>query len=197
MILLDFVTLALAKKYARQKIAELGNVLRFKGTKATYAEIEAIEDPQVGDVWHCIADGGEYAYTTSGTWTDLGNDLSGYLAKADLAKNVTGTSEETAPTQKAVHDAFAALVLGTVVLKATSSIGIASISTDIVLTGVDAANIISVRAYTVDGYGVQEDVIVKRSYNPTTKTLTCSSNGHASPVAIEVYYAEATPQSPA
>ena len=189
---MDFVTLALAKKYARQKIAELGNVLRFKGTKATYAEIEAIEDPQVGDVWHCIEDGGEYAYTTSGTWTDLGNDLSGYLAKADLANNVTGTSEETAPTQKAVHDAFAALVLGTVVLKATSSIGIASVSTGIVLTGVDAANIISVRAYVIEN-GVQEEVIVKRSYDPTTKTLTCSSNGHTSAVAIEVYYAEATP----
>ena len=43
-------------------IAEVTSIFRFKGSKKTYAEIEAVVNPAEGDVYHCEADEGEYVY---------------------------------------------------------------------------------------------------------------------------------------
>lgn len=173
-------------------IAALGSVLTFKGAKATLADIEAIVDPEIGDVWHCTADGGEYAYTASNTWEGLGKDidLSGYLLKSEIAQNITGESTTVPPSQKAVHDAIEGLDLGTVVHKATGSIGIASTSTTITCSGVTTAEIISVKAYVTEN-GARSEVGIDTSFNTSTNVLTCSATGHSSAVTIEVYYKEA------
>jgi len=94
-------------------IDALGNVLTFKGVKSTYAEIQAITDAKVGDVWLCSADNSEYVCISSDgfghiIWEKFGViiDLSGYLQIADLVDDIANNASETekAPSVKGVVD---------------------------------------------------------------------------------------------
>ena len=170
----------------------IGTVFTIKGTKATYAEIEAVVDPAEGDVWCCSADSSEYFYTSSNTWEKFGvtTDLSGYLQKSELADNVTGESTTTAPTQKAVHDAIAAIAGGDEIHVATGTIQTSGSFATITLSGVTTPEIISVRTFVTES-GSKVDVMCDISYNATTKVVTITATGHTSDVACEVFYKEA------
>lgn len=62
------------------------SVFRYKGTKATVAEVEALTKKAVGDMWFVTADSSEYAW--NGTkWEKLGPiiDLTPYLLNISIA----------------------------------------------------------------------------------------------------------------
>ena len=75
--------------------AKLTAIFTFKGSKATLEEINAIESPSVGDVWHNAADGGEYVYDGD-SWELLGIsvDLGPYAKTADVTANINAAKEE-------------------------------------------------------------------------------------------------------
>lgn len=68
--------------------SQLGTVFSFKGSKATYADLLLVEDPQVGDVWFVDADSANYVWiedeaNPTGFWDEFGQpiDLSAYEEK--------------------------------------------------------------------------------------------------------------------
>lgn len=75
---------------AYAKSADLVSALEWQGTKDTLAEVEAIENPKKGDVWHVKANKGEYAYDGT-TWQELGSivDLSDYYTKGEIDTQVS------------------------------------------------------------------------------------------------------------
>lgn len=70
---------------AIQRLDNLGSVMTYKGSVATYADLPAL-DNQVGDTYNVIDTGQNYAWTGT-TWDLLGSvvDLSPYLTIADAA----------------------------------------------------------------------------------------------------------------
>ena len=73
--------------YTKTEVDSLiSSVFTYKGTKATYSEVEALTGMKTGDVWFVTADGSEYAYNGS-SWEKLGPtiDLSGYLTSVSVA----------------------------------------------------------------------------------------------------------------
>lgn len=99
--------IAEAKGYTDTEVADLkselettinekvASVFRFKGTKATYEELEAVADAVVGDVWHVEADSKEYVYTDEG-WELLGFtiDLSAYATTDAVTAAINAKAEE-------------------------------------------------------------------------------------------------------
>lgn len=93
---------------------ELGKVLNYKGAKNSLAEIEAITDGNIGDVYVDKSSGIEYIW--DGTqWDALGNtvDLSGYVTKVEIGtlkndvetlKTDTGTLKTDTSNLKKVQD---------------------------------------------------------------------------------------------
>ena len=86
-------------KVLNDKIADLASkitsIFRFKGSKATLTEIQAIESPETGDVYHNIEDGGEYVYDGT-TWELLGLsvDLSDYAKTTDVNASIGSAKAE-------------------------------------------------------------------------------------------------------
>ena len=86
-------------KVLNDKIADLASkitsIFRFKGSKATLAEIQAIESPETGDVYHNIESGGEYVYDGT-TWELLGLsvDLSDYAKTTDVNASIGSAKAE-------------------------------------------------------------------------------------------------------
>lgn len=86
-------------KVLNDKIADLASkitsIFRFKGSKATLAEIQAIESPETGDVYHNIETGGEYVYDGT-TWELLGLsvDLSDYAKTTDVNASIESAKAE-------------------------------------------------------------------------------------------------------
>lgn len=91
--------LSSAKTYTNNEIskvtAKLATILDFKGVKETEAEIKAITDPKIGDVWLCKTDSSEWVYvedsskTPSKYWEKVGFNINlGTLAGKDNV-NVT------------------------------------------------------------------------------------------------------------
>lgn len=86
-------------KVLNDKIADLASkitsIFRFKGSKATLAEIQAVESPETGDVYHNIENGGEYVYDGT-TWELLGLsvDLSDYAKTADVNTSIGSAKTE-------------------------------------------------------------------------------------------------------
>ena len=77
------------------KLATVAGGLVFRGTKATYADLEAVEDPAVGDMYSVTALGGEN-YAWNGTaWDSLGTSDANVVHKTgteiiDGKKTFTG-----------------------------------------------------------------------------------------------------------
>lgn len=86
-------------KVLNDKIADLASkitsIFRFKGSKATLAEIQAIESPETGDVYHNIENGGEYVYDGT-AWELLGLsvDLSDYAKTTDVNASIGSAKTE-------------------------------------------------------------------------------------------------------
>jgi hypothetical protein len=86
--------------------AKVAGVLSYKGTVATVEELDAIEAPAVGDVYHVTADKGEYAF--NGTkWESLGSevDLSVYAKTADVTTAIDAAKTEVAASVTAEEEA--------------------------------------------------------------------------------------------
>lgn len=86
-------------KVLNDKIADLASkitsIFRFKGSKATLVEIQAIESPETGDVYHNIENGAEYVYDGT-TWELLGLsvDLSDYAKTTDVNASIGSAKTE-------------------------------------------------------------------------------------------------------
>ena len=86
-------------KVLNDKITDLASkitsIFRFKGSKATLAEIQAVESPETGDVYHNIENGGEYVYDGT-TWELLGLsvDLSDYAKTTDVNASIGSAKAE-------------------------------------------------------------------------------------------------------
>lgn len=82
------------KTYVDNQISGLGQVLNYKGTKTSEAQIKAITSAKVGDVWINTADNSEWvckeaiSAAKASAWEQLGPaiDLSGYAKTEDLGK---------------------------------------------------------------------------------------------------------------
>lgn len=76
-------------QYLLDLIASMGNIMRYKGSVATYADLPT-EDNQIGDVWNIIDTGNNYAWDGE-AWDEIGSsiDLSGYPEKAQ-DETITG-----------------------------------------------------------------------------------------------------------
>lgn len=74
--------------------AKVAGVLHYKGVVATKDELNAIEAPAVGDVYHVTADKGEYAFDGS-AWEALGSeiDLSTYALKEEVANQISAAKD--------------------------------------------------------------------------------------------------------
>lgn len=79
---------------------KIASVLRYKGAKATVAEVKALTGMVAGDVWHVTADGSEWAYDGS-TWQELGTatDLSSYATKS----YVDSQDAKLVPTSRTIN----------------------------------------------------------------------------------------------
>ena len=76
-----------ATTYTKTEVDSLvQSVFRYKGTKATVAEVEALTQKAVGDMWFVTADGSEYAWNGT-VWEKLGPiiDLTPYLLNISIA----------------------------------------------------------------------------------------------------------------
>lgn len=78
---------------------KIAAVFTFKGSKETLAEIEAVENPNVGDVWHNKENSGEYVYDGT-TWEFLGInvDLSSYAKSEDVTSEINTAKSELSTT---------------------------------------------------------------------------------------------------
>ena len=78
---------AATKEDLEELEAEVKKLFKFKGSVATYAELEAIENPKVGDVYNVEEDGQDYAWDGE-KWDSLGAliDLSAYWSKEELTE---------------------------------------------------------------------------------------------------------------
>lgn len=75
--------------FVHSEIAGLGNILNYRGDKATVADLPSSGNKN-GDVWHVTADGNEYAWNGS-AWESLGGtiDLSGYVLESETSLATT------------------------------------------------------------------------------------------------------------
>ena len=92
--------------------SDLASVLRYKGTKASVADVINISNPSTGDVWHVTADSSEYAYDGN-IWQELGTaiDLSGYALKSEIptvSYPVTSVNNKTGAVSLTYSDVSAA-----------------------------------------------------------------------------------------
>ena len=103
------------------KTSDITAVLKFKGVKGTFAELEAVVNPSVGDVW-IVTEGSEYAeyvcVDTNGDtdggykWEKLGVgvDLTGYYTKEQTESAIsTAVGNATTAITSAYQSADAAL----------------------------------------------------------------------------------------
>ena len=85
--------------------AKIASVLRYQGVVDTKADLDTIQSPIVGDVWHVTEDAGEYAWNGT-AWEPLGSsvDLTAYattvsvndmiaVAKNELATEIEAESQ--------------------------------------------------------------------------------------------------------
>ena len=85
---------------------ELGTVMRYKGSVATYADLPA-DNNKVGDVYNVIDTGSNYAWDGEG-WDEIGStvDLSN-LVTLDTAQDITG--QKTSKVMQLYEDGIAVL----------------------------------------------------------------------------------------
>jgi hypothetical protein len=90
---MDIVTLALARKYADNKIKDLGTIQRLAGRVDTLEDLEKIENPQAGDVYvvgTAEKDNTEYMFIGD-EWEALGPMMNtdNLLTRAEYVEDIT------------------------------------------------------------------------------------------------------------
>lgn len=102
---------ATTKHYVDDKIASLGTLLEYKGTKATITDLPQTGN-KIGDVWYVESEQSAFAWVKDATapaghWEEFGPpiNLEPYMKKADLLQT-TGNATDNAMSQKAVTDAI-------------------------------------------------------------------------------------------
>lgn len=120
-------------KVLDDKITALSNkltaIFKFKGSKANLDEIQAVESPETGDVYHNSDNGGEYVY--DGTqWELLGLsiDLEPYAKTADVTTAIEGAKTELTGT----IDSVKADLQGKIDTKVTAEEGKSLIDTTLI-----------------------------------------------------------------
>ena len=89
-----------AKTELQQQIdAKVASVFKFKGSKDSYKDVEALKGMVTGDVWHTSDDGKEYVYTGT-KWELLGFtiDLSAYATSEAVTTAINKKAEEIMKT---------------------------------------------------------------------------------------------------
>ena len=89
-----------AKTELQQQIdTKVASVFKFKGSKDSYSEVEALKDMVTGDVWHTSDDGKEYVYTGT-EWELLGFtiNLSAYATSEAVTAAINKKAEEIMKT---------------------------------------------------------------------------------------------------
>lgn len=89
-----------AKTELQQQInAKVASVFKFKGSKDSYSEVEALKGMVTGDVWHTSDDGKEYVYTGT-EWELLGFtiNLSAYATSEAVTAAINKKAEEIMKT---------------------------------------------------------------------------------------------------
>ena len=89
---------------------QLGTVFTFKGSKATYADLLLVQDPEIGDVWFVDADSANYVWieaeaNPNGFWDEFGQpiDLSAYALKPTVTA-VSGTTPTIAAADNTIYE---------------------------------------------------------------------------------------------
>ena len=79
------ITDAATKEELAEVEAKVVGVFHYKGPVATRADLDNVENPEIGDVWNVLEDGKNFAWDGE-AWDDLGGtiDLSGYWSKSEL-----------------------------------------------------------------------------------------------------------------
>lgn len=79
-------------EWLKQTISEFGNVMRYCGSVATYADLPA-DDNRVGDVYNVLDTGNNYAWDGE-AWDEISSivDLTGYVQKACIAPEYDETA---------------------------------------------------------------------------------------------------------
>ena len=79
------ITDAATKEELEELESKLSDVFKYKGSVETYADLLAIQDPAIGDVYNVIETEKNYAWSGE-AWDDLGGiiDLSNYWSKDEL-----------------------------------------------------------------------------------------------------------------
>lgn len=77
--------------------AKIASVLRYQGVVDTRADLDTIQSPIVGDVWHVTEDAGEYAWNGV-AWEPLGSsiDLTAYATTVSVNDMITVAKNELA-----------------------------------------------------------------------------------------------------
>lgn len=102
----DSTTAALSAAQGKALNTEIGAiknkiaaVFTFKGSKENLTEIEAVENPNVGDVWHNKENSGEYVYDgTSWEFLGINVDLSSYAKTEDVTSEINAAKSELSTT---------------------------------------------------------------------------------------------------
>lgn len=69
------------------KVTAMGNVFKFKGTKAKKSELPSSGN-EIGDVWHVNEDSNEYVYVSNGSWELIGSAHTQVTVTPSLTKGV-------------------------------------------------------------------------------------------------------------
>lgn len=111
-----------AETYTQTEINEkLASLLRWKGSLENLVAIKAVDNPEIGDVYHSNEDGAEYVCINKETkeWELLGLSLDGYVTETALAtkladyatnENLTELSGATEGIKTTVGDTESGLV---------------------------------------------------------------------------------------
>lgn len=104
------------KAQARENIgalgtSDLGTVFTFKGSKATYADLLLVDDPQIGDVWFVDADSANYVWiedeaNPDGFWDEFGQpiNLSAYEEKPTTSTQAGSSVTIASATDNTIYE---------------------------------------------------------------------------------------------
>ena len=150
------ITDAATKEELEELEQKLTGVFHYKGSVATSADLDNIENPEIGDVYNVVEDGKNFAWDGE-AWDDLGGiiDLSGYWAKDELVEItadeidvITGYAANEATLREILENGGDVTIA--VNMAPTESFNISE-DTTIDLNGKDITGTVAAPLFNVDG----------------------------------------------